>query len=87
MPPRRRALILLTAGLVLIVVGVAVLTLAPANQFGWFAYAPQSESVFSPGGTFLGTAQLWGAGALGVGLVASSWALGYLAGRRADGRR
>lgn len=85
MPPRRRLLLLVIAGITLIVVGGAVLVLAPTSEFGWFAYAPLSDSVFSPG-VFLGRAQLWGAATLAVGLVTCSWAAGYLAGRR-DGKR
>jgi heme/copper-type cytochrome/quinol oxidase subunit 1 len=71
---------LLVGGIALIVVGGAVLAFVPTNQFGWFAYAPLSESV-TPG-VVLGTAHLWGAAACAVGLVVSGWAAGYLAGRR-----
>jgi hypothetical protein len=74
---------LLVGGIVLTVVGGAVVAFVPTKQFGWFAYAPLSESVFTLG-VVLGTAHLWGAAAGAVGLVLSSWAAGYVAGRRAQ---
>jgi heme/copper-type cytochrome/quinol oxidase subunit 1 len=81
----RLAKALLLFGVALIAVGAAVIALAPTTQFGWFAYAPLSQSVFSPR-LVLGTAQMWGAALGVVGLVACSWATGYLAGRRAERR-
>lgn len=84
---RRRASLVLTAGVVLLVAGVAGLFLVPTSTagFGWFAYAPLSEATFSPG-VFLRPVQLWAGAAALVGLAAASWAVGYLAGRRADRR-
>ena len=83
----RRIAILLLAGLALVVVSVVILvTPRGVASFGWFAYAPMSGTTFTPG-VFLGPVHLWAA-ALGIiGLVASSWAVGYLAGGRIGERR
>ena len=87
MSPRRRALIVLVAGLTLVGVGVAVLmTPQGVASFGWFAYAPLSEATFPPG-LFLTPLHLWGAAAGVTGLVATSGALGYMVGRRDPTRR
>jgi heme/copper-type cytochrome/quinol oxidase subunit 1 len=77
-------LLVLTAGLVLIAVGVLVFVLVPSADVGWFAYAPlSSDQTFTTGGS-LRPAHRWAA-ALGiVGLVATSWAAGYLTGRRTE---
>jgi heme/copper-type cytochrome/quinol oxidase subunit 1 len=83
--PPRLARAVLVVGLVLVAVGASVLAFVPTTQFGWFAYAPLSDTTYTPG-VVLGTAQLWGAAAGAVGLAAASGAAGYLAGRAA-GRR
>ena len=75
-------LVLLSAGLVLTVIGVLVFVLVPSTGGGWFAYAPLSDQAFVPG-VSLGRAHLWGAAAGIVGLVLTGWAAGYLTGRRA----
>lgn len=79
--PRRPAVLLLVTGLVLFLIGVAVLAVTPRNV-GWFAYAPLSESTFAPPGYFLRPAHLGAAGLATLGLVGASWAAGYLAGTR-----
>ena len=76
-------LLLLTAGLILTVIGVLVFVLVPSADAGWFAYAPLSDEVFAPG-VSLRPAHLWGAAAGIVGLVVTGWAAGYLTGWRAD---
>ena len=85
MQPRRVPKFLLVGGVALIAAGGAIIAFAPTSQFGWFAYVPLSESVFTPG-VVLETAHLWGAALGAVGLIACSWAGGYLAGRRAEQR-
>jgi heme/copper-type cytochrome/quinol oxidase subunit 1 len=80
--PFQRVQLLLTAGLILTLIGVLVFVLVPSADVAWFAYAPVSGEVFTPGVSFR-AAHLWGAAAGIVGLVATSWAAGYLAGRRA----
>ncbi|WP_423464956.1 hypothetical protein ACO229_11220 [Promicromonospora sp. MS192] len=63
----------------LALLGVAVWVATRPVTFGWFAYAPLSETTYVPGGAFPpGTAALFaGAGALLLGGVA-----GYVVGRR-----
>ena len=78
----QRALLVLTAGVILTVIGVLVFVLVPSSNAGWFAYAPLSDEVFAPGAS-LPAAHSWGAAAGIVGLAATSWAAGYLTGRRA----
>jgi hypothetical protein len=83
--PRRRAWLLLAAGSVLLLFSAAVLVHGrrPADSFGWYAYAPLSDTAFPSGFVFLDPTQ-WGAIAVAiVGLVAAGWAAGFLAGRGA----
>ncbi|RYV51506.1 hypothetical protein [Pengzhenrongella frigida] len=84
MSPRRRARALLVAGSVLFLLSVAAFVLVPSSvALGWFAYAPLTETAFTPG-FGLDSTHRW-AVAVGVAsLVAASWAAGYLAGRRAE---
>ncbi|HWJ85578.1 MAG TPA: hypothetical protein VNR62_09115 [Cellulomonas sp.] len=49
------------------------------GSFGWFAYAPLSETVYSPG---LGTSAWVGVGLLVVGLLTLGGVGGYVLGRR-----
>lgn len=83
--PQRRAWFLLAAGSVLFLVCVAVLVLVrrPAAGFGWYAYAPLSDTAFPSGFLFLDPTHWWAVAVGIVGLVAAGWAAGYLAGRRA----
>lgn len=64
-------------GLVLL---VAAATTQPPLEFGWFAYAPLSDSVFLPGPT---AGEIFGSGLTALGLMVIAGALGYLRGRRA----
>jgi hypothetical protein len=63
------------------VVGAAILVRARSRQIGWFAYAPPSDATLSLGrrSSSLTTGVL---AVSVVGLVAASWASGYLVGRR-----
>ncbi len=85
MSPRRRAGLLLAAGSVLVLASLAVLLLVPrsAASFGWFAYAPLTYTSAAPGFLFLDPTHRWAVMVGVVGLVAASWAAGFLAGRRA----
>ena len=82
---QRRAWLLVIAGSVLVLVGVAVLLWIPTSgaAFGWFAYAPLSDSVFTPGFLFLDPTHRWAVVVAIVGLIVASGAAGYLVGRRA----
>lgn len=86
---RRSAIALILAG-VAAVAGAIVLILAlltplpPSASFGWFAYAPLSDTVFLPSDVIaLPTWALVGVGLLVVGLVA----LSYMIGRRSGTNR
>ena len=84
MSPQRRAGLLLVAGIVLFLVGFAVV-LVPGSDasFGWFAYAPLASTDLLAGLLYFETTR-WGSAVVGVvGLVAAGWAAGFLAGRRA----
>jgi hypothetical protein len=56
----------------------------PADSFGWYAYAPVSDTAFPSGMVFLDPAHWWAIAFGIVGLVAAGWAAGFLAGRRAE---
>jgi len=81
--PQRRAWLLLVAGSVLVLASVTVLLLVPtpAASFGWFAYAPLSDTVVTPGFVFLDPTCRWAVVVGVVGLIAASWAAGLLAGQ------
>ncbi|MGV8976628.1 MAG: hypothetical protein ACOH17_01150 [Cellulomonas sp.] len=85
MSPRRRASLLLVAGSVLVLVAVVVLLLVPmsGDAFGWFAYAPLTQTDFTPGVPFLDATHRWAVVVGVAGLVVASWAAGFMAGRRA----
>ena len=80
--PRRRALLLLAAGLVLVAGGAVVLVSVPVGGvgFGWFE--PVSGTTAPPRFYALRPAHLGATAVAVVGLVAASWAAGYLVGRR-----
>ncbi|QHC67958.1 hypothetical protein GSU68_16220 [Rathayibacter sp. VKM Ac-2759] len=76
------------AGLALIAAGLVVGVTAPsAVSFGWFAYAPLSETTFSPDTVVLarGVATAWALAALGALLLAFS--AGWLLALRRERRR
>jgi heme/copper-type cytochrome/quinol oxidase subunit 1 len=71
----------------LIVVGAVVVVTAPAQSFGWFAYAPLSGDVYNGPGRFslpmvLGGRQLLGLAAVVIGLVLAGLAVGIRLGQR-----
>ena len=72
----------------LFLVSVAVFLLVPKSNaaFGWFAYAPLSDTVFAPGFLFLDPTHWWAVLVGIMGLVAAGWAAGFLAGRRVHQR-
>ncbi|MWV57849.1 hypothetical protein [Rathayibacter sp. VKM Ac-2754] len=78
--------ILPMAGVALIVIGAVVgVTTPSAVSFGWFAYAPLSETTFSPSDAFVVTRGLATAGALVVlGALVLAFSAGLLLGRRRD---
>ncbi|WP_019482157.1 hypothetical protein [Arthrobacter sp. TB 23] len=73
-----------TGGLGAAVVGLAMIITAamtrPPLEFGWFAYAPLSNSVLLPGPT---AGEIFGLGLAALGLIIIAWALGYFRGWRA----
>lgn len=80
---------LLAGGLGAAVVGLTLLIIAavtrPPVEFGWFAYAPLSDSPLSsavllPGPT---AGEIFGLGLAAAGLVLIAGALGHFRGRRA----
>ena len=70
-------------GLVSAAVGLALILTAamtrPPLEFGWFAYAPLSNSVLLPGPT---AGEIFGLGLAAFGLIVIAGAFGYLRGRR-----
>lgn len=77
--------LVLAAGSALSVAGVVVLAVASARpvSFGWFTYAPLSDTTFTPDGVHLfSTASLVGAGVLVLGLLVLAAWLGYRRGVR-----
>lgn len=70
-------------GLVAAAVGLALILTAamtrPPLEFGWFAYAPLSNSVLLPGPT---AGEIFGLGLAALGLIVIAGAFGYLRGRR-----
>ena len=77
--------LVLAVGSVLSVVGVVVLVVASARpvSFGWFAYAPLSDTTFTADGVNLfSTASLVGAVVLVIGLLVLAAGLGYRRGVR-----
>lgn len=84
MSSRRRAWLLLVVGGVLVLVSVAVLLLVPPSvtSFGWFAYAPLTDTAATPGFLFLDPTHRWAVVGGVLGLIAASWAAGFLVGRR-----
>lgn len=70
-------------GIVLVAVGALLVVRGSAPRtFGWFAYAPLSETTFSPGVQVLSTQMLWGLGAGATGLVVLAASLAYTLGVR-----
>ncbi|WP_157485686.1 MULTISPECIES: hypothetical protein [unclassified Frigoribacterium] len=73
------------AGVVVLVVGVVVLAIAGAQpvSFGWFAYAPLSDTTFTAEGVHVfSTASLVGAVIVVIGLLVLAAWLGYRRGVR-----
>jgi heme/copper-type cytochrome/quinol oxidase subunit 1 len=76
----RRTVLVAVAGLVLIVSGGAVGS--RPRGFGWTAYAPMSQEVFSPGLIVLDRAGLLSLVMTVAGLVLIAGAIGYALGSR-----
>ena len=75
-------------GAVLLVAGAVFLSL-PVRQeeFGWFAYAPLSQQVFTGQGLVIMDAGKWaGVALVGLGLLTLAFWSGYRAGRHPGGR-
>lgn len=70
--------------MLLVVIGIVVAATTPSEvSFGWFAYAPLSETMFSPVGTRVVTPGLATAAALIVlGLLVLAFCAGWLLARR-----
>ena len=72
---------MLLAGLVLLAQPV------PAEDFGWFAYAPLDSQIVVPQGLmFMGPAAWTGVALIGAGLLVLAFWSGYRAGRQARDR-
>ena len=72
---------MLLAGLVLLAQPV------PAEDFGWFAYAPLDSQLVVPQGLmFMGAAAWTGAALIGAGLLVLAFWSGYRTGRQARDR-
>lgn len=70
-------------GIVLVTVGALLVVRGSAPRtFGWFAYAPLSETTFSPGIQVLSTQMLWGLGVGAAGLVVLASSVAYSLGLR-----
>lgn len=71
-------------GALLIVLGAVVVATAPAQSFGWFAYAPLSNDVYSSPALplVLSGRHLLGLAAVIAGLVLTALAVGLRLGRR-----
>jgi heme/copper-type cytochrome/quinol oxidase subunit 1 len=79
--------ILAALGVLLVAVGgIAVLRAEQEVSFGWFAYAPMSDTTFSPGVTALRTSTLWAWASVVTGSVLLVGTIAYIAGVR-RGRR
>jgi len=79
--------LVLVAGLAALVVGVVVLATAAAQpvSFGWFAYAPLSDTTFTAEGVHVfSTDSLVGAVIFVIGLLLLAAWLGYRKGVRAS---
>jgi hypothetical protein len=77
--------LVLVAGLAALVVGVVVLAIAAAQpvSFGWFAYAPLSDTTFTAEGVHMfSTASLVGAVIIVISLLVLAAWLGYRQGVR-----
>ncbi|NRG41300.1 hypothetical protein HRK28_10245 [Rathayibacter sp. VKM Ac-2835] len=81
---RTRRWLLPAAGVLLVVIGIIVAATTPSEvSFGWFAYAPLSETMFSPVGTMVVPPGQATAGALIVlGLLVLAFCAGWLLARR-----
>lgn len=68
----------------LLLAGILFFALGPRENasFGWFAYAPLSESMFMPGMHFLTTAQIIGWLLLAMAACAATFWAGLMVGRR-----
>ena len=71
-----------TIGGVAVAVGIGLLVWSAAHpvSYGWFAYAPLSDTVFTPQTGFW--ASRWGIGACGLGALVFAFWVGFLVGRR-----
>ncbi|AZZ52917.1 hypothetical protein C1I64_13305 [Rathayibacter festucae DSM 15932] len=74
----------MVAGVLLVVSGIVVSAATPREvSFGWFAYAPLSETMFSPVGTMVVPPGLATAAALiMLGLLVLAFCAGWLLARR-----
>ncbi|TFC15157.1 hypothetical protein [Cryobacterium sp. MDB2-10] len=80
---RRVSVSMVVLGAVAVVIGL-VLLLAPGDQasFGWFAYAPLSNTTFSPIGLQLSPRSQIGIAMFVVGLAVLAFGAGWMLGQR-----
>ncbi len=70
--------------ILIVILGTAIILVAGSEaSFGWFAYAPLSNTTFLPEGiVYLGASSRVGMALCGVGLVVLAFWMGYRTGRR-----
>ncbi len=70
--------------ILMVLLGTAIILVAGSEaSFGWFAYAPLSNTTFLPEGmVYLGASSRAGMGLCGAGLVVLAFWTGYRTGRR-----
>lgn len=79
--------ILVALGVLLVAVGgITVLRAEQEVSFGWFAYAPMSDTTFAPGVTVLRTSTLWAWASVVAGGIVLVGTVAYVVGL-ARGRR
>ncbi|MDY7529364.1 MULTISPECIES: hypothetical protein [unclassified Cryobacterium] len=85
---RRVSVSMVVLGAVAAVIGL-VLLLLPSNQasFGWYAYAPLSDSTFLPPGGLFSPQNQIGMVVFIVGLVVLAFGAGWMLGQHHDARR
>ncbi|WP_133962905.1 hypothetical protein [Rathayibacter sp. PhB151] len=71
------------AGVLLVVIGIVVAATTPREvSFGWFAYAPLSETMFSPGTMVVIPGLATAAALIVLGLLVLAFCAGWAVARR-----
>ena len=83
---QRLALVFEIVGALMVVVGGVLFFTAPPVSFGWFAYAPLSETSFAPSMSLMHPQAIGGGVTAVVGLALLAVAVGWLWGNRSSRR-